>query len=119
VNTFPLIRDARCTELNLLDMIECHKGEDLKPLLQNVANSIGRWADELEKLSDVDERDRKDALRWRLLFDTDGVRIKKVDSQLHLYQDDFDVFGRLSGSRLLAVGSNRIDLVDRALGFIK
>lgn len=117
MNTFPLIRDARCTELNLLDMIECHKGEDLKPLLRNVANSIGRWADQLEKLSDIDEADRKDALRWRLLFDTPGVRLLKRGESYHVVQDAQDVFGRFTERRLLGVGSSRIDAVDCALGF--
>lgn len=119
MNNFPFIRDARVIELDILDILEVHKGEDLRPTLQTVAHRVGILADKLELLCGIDDKQKKDALRWELLFDTPGIRLRKVGSQLHLYQDELDVFGRVSSSRLLAVGSDKVDLVDRALGFIK
>lgn len=87
-------------------------------LIKAFANRIGRLADQLEKLDVADIQARKDALRWQLLFDTPGIRRKKVGSTIHIYQDTFDVLGRVTGRRLLAVGSSTVDAVNRALGLI-
>lgn len=119
MNLFPLIRDARCAELNLLDFLEAHQGEDLKNVLANIAKIMGSIADDLEKFKIADDDTRKDALRWQALYGTAGVRLRKVGTGFQLVQDDIDVFGRPSGCRLLAIGSSEVDVVDRWLGFIK
>lgn len=120
MNTFPLLRDARCIELDMLDVctLEFEGNPAVKdaPLLKAFASRIGRLADELEKLSVADQVTRKDALRWQLLFDTPGIRRKRVGSSIHILQDSFASDGSFVGRKLLAVGSNTIDAVDKALG---
>lgn len=96
--------------------IEWEETQDLRPTLNRLAARVGQLADQLEHVDELETRTKKDALRWQLLFDTPGIRRKRVGSSVHILQDSFASDGSFVGRKLLAVGSNTIDAVDKALG---
>lgn len=119
MHNFPLIRDARSIELDILDLVEVSTdGTDLRPTLRNVANRVGIVADTIEKESELDEQIIKNAERWKLLFETPGVVVKKRDGRVLIFHDSIGVDGGRYGRRLLASGSDLRDAVNRVLGFI-
>lgn len=121
LNFFPLIRDGRLTELDMIDISEMeyehYEKMDFRKTLRRLATRVGQVVDGMEEFSAVDLEVRKNAERWHLLFGTEGVSFKMDASRVAIFQDSFDNRGKLVERRLLAIGSSIPDAVDKALGF--
>lgn len=119
MHNFPLIRDARSIELDILDLVEASiDGTDLRPTLRNVSNRVGVLADSIAKESELDEQTLKNAERWKLLFETPGVVVKKRDGRVFIFRDAIGLDGSRYGRSILSSGDSIRDAVDRVLGFI-
>lgn len=120
-NFFPLIRDGRLTELDMIDLSEMefqhYEKMDIRKTLRKLASRIGQVVDGMEDYEPLDVEARKDAMRWRLIFNTEGVSFKMDSTRVAIFQDSFDVRGKLLERRLLGMGSTLPEAVDKVLGF--
>lgn len=120
MNNFPLLRDSRCLELDILDILECaDETTDLRPTLRNVSSRAGAIADTIASRVELDEQTIANAARWNLLFETPGVVVKKRDGMVYIFRDAIGVDGRRYGRSLLGRGIDIRTAVDTVLGFVK
>lgn len=119
INLFPPLRDARCTELDTLDMLavieEYGQDIDLRAVVRALATKIGKVADQLEDLSPVTEEMCKNYLRWQLIFQTPGVTVHERNGVVQVHLAGRGVAG--SYRSLLGSGKTIQEATDKALGF--
>lgn len=113
-------RDARLIELDMITLIEEEypDNHNFLPLFRKLSDRVGRLADELQKLEQVSDQQKKDAMRWELLYETAGVTFRDnlINNRDHIFQIFRDV---PNGKKLIGQGKTVTEAADRALGFIK
>ena len=121
MNSYPLIREARSIEMDTRDILDSipEPVPDLRPMINKIVSRVGVLADQLEKLEELDVKTKRDAERWQFLFETPGLRFVKSGGSYKLMLDTIGVDGSVIGCRLLGVGSSKVAVVDRVLGFVK
>jgi hypothetical protein len=106
-------RDARLIELDMITLIEekYPDNHNFIPLFRKLSDRVGRLADELQKLEQVSSAQIKDAERWRLLHDQQGITWAE-------YHGRFTIFREVAhGLKLIGQGKTLIEAADKALGF--
>lgn len=117
-------RDARLIELDMIDccelVFEDQPLPDYRPLLKKFAGRVGELADKLQKLEQLSVEEKKAAMRWELLYATQGVSIKDYPNNNSMNGYRFALFRDIpNGKKLLSQGKTLTEAADRALGFIK
>ena len=118
---FILHRDAAMLEADMLDVAEYCFDDKYKPSLVIFAKRVGELSDRIQAFEQTTLDQVKNAARWELLFNTEGVSYKvgdRRDINGNLVGTQVTIYREIAnGSKLIGIGKTFEDATNQALGF--